>query len=127
MAKLTKKLGPFDNQDLASHIRCMCPGTWQAQYDLIKDTVPQSVHKLLEALEHIEKAFPTLKDQTTKKGKTNPGDSNKWEMVSFLELIPRKSHPDSKHCILWKKHGGVNSAHNMSDCVANTRRTVFQR
>ena len=48
--KLMKKLEPFDDHDLASHIPCMCSGTWQAQYDLTKDTVPQSVYKLIEAL-----------------------------------------------------------------------------
>ena len=87
-----KKLGPFDDQDLESHILCMCPGTWQAQYELTKDTVPQSVCKLFEALEHIEKAFPTDKEKD-KKGKTNQGDSNKRKMVSFLERIPKKKHP----------------------------------
>ena len=30
----TKKIGPIDDADLAGHILCMCPGTWQAQYEL---------------------------------------------------------------------------------------------
>ncbi len=31
---VTKKVGPIDDADLAGHILCMCPGTWQAQYKL---------------------------------------------------------------------------------------------
>ena len=71
----------------------MCPGTWQAQYNLIEDMVPQSVHKLFEYLKCIEKAFPTEKEQATKKGKMSPGDSNKRKMVSFSEHIPTKDLP----------------------------------
>ena len=40
--KLTKQVGLFNDADLASHILCMCPGTWKAQYELTKDAVPQS-------------------------------------------------------------------------------------
>ena len=93
----------------------MCPGTWQAQYELTKDTVPQNVCKLLKALKCIEKAFPMDKEKD-KKGKTNQGDSNKRKMVSLLEHIPKKKHPETKHCVLCKKHGGAHSAHNMTDC-----------
>ena len=37
----TKKVGPIDDADLAGHILCMCPGTWQAQYELKAETIPQ--------------------------------------------------------------------------------------
>ena len=40
------------------------------------------MHKLLEALEHIDTAFSTDKEKD-KKGKTNQGDSNKRKMVIF--------------------------------------------
>jgi hypothetical protein len=40
----------------------MVPRNWQNQYKLMGATVPQSVHKLLEALEHIYKAFLTDKE-----------------------------------------------------------------
>ena len=93
----------------------MCPGTWQAQYELTKDTVPQSVRKLLKALECIEKAFSTDKEKD-KKGKPNQRDSNKRKMVSFLEHIPKKKCPEVKHCVLGKKHGGAHSTHNTMDC-----------
>ena len=88
----------------------MHPGTWQAQYELTKDTVPQSVRKLLEALEHIEKAFPTDKEKD-KRGKTNQEGSNKRKTVSFSERIPKKKCPEVKHCVLCKKHGGAHSTH----------------
>ena len=68
----------------------MCPGTWQAQYDLTKDMVHQSVHKLLEALECIEKAFPMEREQATKKRKAISDDSTKRKMVLFSEDIPKK-------------------------------------
>ena len=35
---------------------------WQDQYKLTGGTVLQSVHKMLKALELIEKAFPTKKE-----------------------------------------------------------------
>ena len=97
-----KKLRLFEDQDLASHIFCLCPGMWQAQYDLTEDTVPQSqsVCKLLEALGCIEQPFPMEREQATKKGKTNTGNSIEWNVVSFLKHIPKKKRPDVKHCVL---------------------------
>jgi len=56
--KTTKKVGPINDADLVVHILFMCPGTWQAQYKLKTDTVPQCIHDLLDDLEKIEKAFP---------------------------------------------------------------------
>ncbi len=63
--KLTKRLGPFANQDLASHILCTYPGTWQAQYHLTEDTLPQSVCKIL---------VPTKEEKAAKNGKPNPSN-----------------------------------------------------
>ncbi len=57
--KLTKVVQAFDDADLASHILQMVPRNWQDSYELTGSTVPQSVCKLLEALECIEKAYPT--------------------------------------------------------------------
>jgi hypothetical protein len=37
----------------------MYPGTWQAQYDLKTDTVPQGVCDLLDDLKKIKKIFLT--------------------------------------------------------------------
>jgi hypothetical protein len=55
----------------------MCPRTWQAQYKHKADKVPQCVCDLLDDLEKIEKAFPMEQEQSGRKGKANPGDSNK--------------------------------------------------
>ena len=59
--KLTKVVQAFDDVDLASHILRMVPRNWQDQYKLTVGSVPQSVCKLLEALECIKKAYPTEK------------------------------------------------------------------
>jgi hypothetical protein len=93
----------------------MCLRTWQAQYKLTKDTAPQSVQKLLDALETIKKAFPTNHKQP-KKGKPNPSDSVKRKMVLFNDHIPKKSHQDAKHCVLCKKHRCMHTTHNTSNC-----------
>ena len=57
--KTTKKVGPINDANLAFHILSLCPRTWQAQYKLKADMVPQGVRDLLDDLEKIEKAFPT--------------------------------------------------------------------
>jgi hypothetical protein len=77
----------------------MCPRTWQAQYKLKADTLPQCVHDL----EKIKKAFPMEQEQPGKKGEANPGNSNKQKMVSFHKPIPKKPCKDTKHCSLCKK------------------------
>ena len=111
-----QKAEPIDNADLLGHILHMCPGTWQAQYKLKADTVPQDVHDLLDDLEKIKKVFPTEQEQPGKKGKSNPSDTGKRKMVSIHEPIPKKPHTNVKHCALCKKHAGTHATHNMSDC-----------
>ena len=81
--KLTKEVAPFDDADLASHSLRMVPKHWQDQCKLTSGTVPQSVHKLLEVLEHIEKAFLTEKERKGPKASTTGGGSSKKRMVSF--------------------------------------------
>ena len=82
--KLTKVVQSFDDADLASHILRMVPRNWQDQYELTGGTAPQSVRKLLEALERIEKAFPTEKDREKPKAGATGGGSSKKKMVSIL-------------------------------------------
>ncbi len=114
--KLTKAVQAFDDVDLASHILRMVPRQWQDQYELTGNSVPQSVRKLLEALERIEKAFPTEKDCEKPKTGTTGGSSSKKRMVTFSDRIPKKSRKDAKHCALCKKHGGAHNSHNAGDC-----------
>ena len=113
--KLTKEVAPFDDADLASHILRIVPKHWQDQYDLTGGTVPQSVRKLLEVLEHIEKAFPTKKECEGPKASATGGGSSEKRMVSFNDRIPKKSCKETKHCALCKKHGGAQNTHNTGD------------
>ena len=111
-----KKVGPIDDANLVGHILRMCPRTWQAQYELKTDTVPQGVRDLLNDLNKIKKAFQTEREHPSRKGKANPGDSGKRKMVSIHKPIPKKPHKDAKQCALCKKHGGAHATHNTSDC-----------
>ncbi len=114
--KLTKVVQAFDDVDLASHILRMVPRNWQDQYKLTVGSVPQSVCKLLEALESIEKAYLTEKEREGPKVNTTGGGSSKKRMVTFSDQIPKKSRQGTKHCALCKKHGGTHNTHNTGDC-----------
>jgi hypothetical protein len=124
--KAMKKVGPINDADLVGHILHMCPRTWQAQYKLKADTVPQGVHDILDDLEKIKKAFPTEQEQPGKKGKTNPSDSSKCKMVLIHKPIPQRPHMTAKYCALCKRHGGGHATHNILD-VSGTTRTVSSR
>ena len=93
----------------------MVPRHWQDQYKLTGATVPQSVCKLLEALERIEKTFLTEKEckgtQTSVKG----GGSSKKKMA-FGDQILKKGCVDVKHCVLCKQRGGAHNTHNTMEC-----------
>ena len=78
--------------------------------------MPQSVPKLLEALERIEKAYPTEKECERPKASATGGGSSKKRMVSFSDRIPKKFHKETKQCALCKKHGGAQNTHNTGDC-----------
>ena len=69
------------------------------------DTVPQSICDLLDDLKKIKKAFSMEQEQHVKKGKKNPVNSNKQEMVSLHEPVPKKSHKDAKHVCCAKSMG----------------------
>ena len=113
---MTKVVKPLDDVDIVSHILCMVPRNWQDQYELTGATVPQSVRKLLDALERIEKAFPTDKEYEGTQTNAKGGGSSKKKMVSFSDQIPKKCRVDAKHCILCKKHGGTDNTHNTMEC-----------
>jgi hypothetical protein len=107
------------------HILCMCPRTWQAQYKLKADTVPQGVHDLLDDLEKIKKAFPTEQEQPGKKGKVNPSDSGKCKMVSIHKPIPKMPRMTAKHCALFKM--GACMCLTIHQTVASMTKTVSLR
>ena len=70
--KTMKKVGPINDADLVGNILCMCPRTWQAQYKLKADTVPQGVHDLLDDLEQLKKAFSDGARTAQKEGEGKP-------------------------------------------------------
>ncbi len=104
--KLTKVVQAFNDVDLASHILQMVPMNWQDQYELTVGSVPQSVRKLLEALECIEKAYPTEKEWEGPKANTTGGGSSKKRIVTFSDQMPKKSRQGMKHGALCKKTWG---------------------
>ena len=79
----------FDGVNLASHILQMVLRHWQDQYKLMGATVPQSMWKLLEALECIEKAFLNDKECKGSCENTNGGDFSMKKMVPFSYCIPK--------------------------------------
>ncbi len=94
----------------------MFPRNWQDQHKLTGATVPQSMGKMLKALECIKKAFLMEKDHEKPKAGSAGCGSSKKRMVSFSDRIPKKSRKDAKHCALCKKHGGAQNTHNTGDC-----------
>jgi len=64
----------------------------------------------------IEKVFPTDKGHDENHRRAMARDFSKKNMVSFSKRIPKKHHTDAKHCFLYKKHGGVHTAHYTMEC-----------
>ena len=89
-SKSTMIIGPFDYADLASHILRMVPKNWQDRNELSGATCPQSVRKLLEALEFLKKAFLTDKDCEGPKSSMKPSNSTKRKTISFYDRIPKR-------------------------------------
>ena len=114
-SKSIKIIGPFYDTDLANHILRMVPRNWQDQYELSGAMVPQTVRKLVEALEHIKRAYPMDTVCEGPKGGTKPSDSPKRKMVSFDERISKK-YCKEKHCLLCKQIGGAHTSHNTPEC-----------
>ena len=116
MTILTKVVKPFDDMDLASHILRMVPRHWQDKYKLTGATVPQSVCKLLDTLEHIKKASPIEEECEGTQSSAKGGGSSKKKVVTFSNHIPKKHRMDAKHCVLCKQHGGTHNTHNTGEC-----------
>ena len=86
----TKPIQSFDGAELANLLLCMCSESWQDQYNLTQDLLPQSIRKLLGVLENVEKVVASsnakkkaLKESTEKvtgKGKRKGTNSNKFHI-----------------------------------------------
>ncbi len=84
----TKVVLPLDDADLATHLLCMCPARWQAQYNLSKNTTPVSTRALLLMLENIENNA-NLDYKTTNPNKPK-GIEGKHKAESTDSQIPKK-------------------------------------
>ena len=99
----------------------MCPESWQDQYDLTQDSLPQSIRKLLGILENVEKvvansdAKEMAKKESTEKA-TRKCEKGKCKGSSFTDYrIPKKVR-FKKSCTLCQKHGGVHTTKNTGEC-----------
>jgi hypothetical protein len=120
----TKPVIPFDEAELANLLLRMCPDSWQNQYNLNQDTIPQDLRRLLIVLENIEKLgiTTTVPQKPPANGngnaKSNGKESNgkRKGTDSSTGLSYKKKRMD-KHCVLCQKHGGKPATHNTGDCT----------
>ena len=117
----TKPIQSYDEADLANLLLCMCPKSWQDQYDLTQDLLPQSVRKLLVVLENVGKvvansdAKERVKKESTEKAAGKCEKSKRKGSSSTDYRIPKKVRV-KKSCALCQKHGGTHMTHNTSEC-----------
>jgi len=124
-AVATTKKGnvPFSEADLASLILSTVPVTWQNQYNLNHQTVPESPRTLLQDLENIERVMSEkLAEKLRAQGRASAaakGDSGgkgkKRESGGRSERVPKKARTE-KFCQRCKTHGGPHQTHNTNEC-----------
>jgi len=117
----TKPVAAFDEAELANLLLRMCPESWQDQYDLTQDSLPQSVRKLLGVLENVEKvvANSNAKEKAAKESAekaTGKRDKGKRKGTSSDNLRVPKKVRFAKNCALCQKHGGAHTTHTTSEC-----------
>jgi hypothetical protein len=99
----------------------MCPETWQDQYDLMQDSLPQSVRKLLGILENVEEvvANSDAKEKAVRESSekaTGKRDKGKRKGTGSHEVrVPQKVRVE-KSCALCQKHGDAHTTHNTGEC-----------
>jgi hypothetical protein len=110
----------------------MCPESWQDQYDLTKDSLPQSIRKLLGVLENIKKvvansdAKERAKKESTEKA-TGKREKGKRKGSSSTDYhIPKKVRFE-KSCVLCQKHGGMHTTHNTGECCKYKKMGLLKR
>ena len=87
MTAVSKPIQAFDEAELANLLLRMCPKSWQDQYNLMQESLPRNIRKLLGILENIkkcvansnakDKAAKESAEKTTGKGKRKSANSNK--------------------------------------------------
>ncbi len=99
---------PFTEAELANSFLCMCPDSWQNQYTLSQETIPQDYHRLLIVLENIEKigVIATATQKTNVNGNGNAKSNGKSDAngkhrstYSSAGQYHKKKHTE-KHCVL---------------------------
>ena len=117
----TKPVMAYDEAELASLLLRMCPESWQDQYDLTQDSLPQSVRKLLGVLENVEKVVSNsdAKEKAARESSekaTGKRDKGKRKGTGSHEVrVPKKVRVE-KSCALCQKHGGAHTTHNTGEC-----------
>ena len=117
----TKPVAAFDEAELVNLLLRMCPESWQDQYDLTQDSLPQSVRKLLGVLENVEKVVANSngKEKAAKecaKKATGKRDKGKRKGTGSDNLRVPKKVKFAKNCALCQKHGGAHTTHNTGEC-----------
>ena len=107
----TKPVAAFGEAELANLLLRMCPESWQDQYDLTQDALPQSVRKLLGVLENVEKVVSNsdAKEKAAREGSekaTGKRDKGKCKGTGSHEVRVPKKVRVKKSCTLCQKHGG---------------------
>ena len=89
MGTATKPILAYNEAELANLLLCMCPESWQDQYDLTQDLLPQSIRKLLVILENVEKvvANSNAKEKAQKRTLRKPLKSAR--NVSTRVVVPQ--------------------------------------
>jgi hypothetical protein len=108
----TKPVETFNKAELANLLLCMCPDSWQNQYNFSQDTIPQDSRRLLIVLENIEKLGVTVtvlqKPPANGNGnvKSNGKELNrKCKGVDSSTGQSNKKKQMDKHCVLCQKYG----------------------
>jgi hypothetical protein len=114
----TKPILAYDEAELANLLLHMWPKSWQDQYNLMQELLPQNIRKLLGILKNIEKcvvnsnamdkAAKESTEKATGKGKHKGTNSNEFQ-------IPQKEKVE-KSCMLCQKHGDMHTIHSTGEC-----------
>jgi hypothetical protein len=117
----TKPIVAYNAAELASLLLRMCPESWQDQYDLTQDSLPQSIRNLLGILENVDKvvANSNAKDKAARESSekaTRKRDTGKRKGTGSHKVRVPKKVRIKKGCVLCQKHGGAHTTHNTGEC-----------
>jgi hypothetical protein len=110
----------------------MCLESWQDQYDLTQDSLPQSVRKLLGILENVKivVANSNAKEKAARDSSekaTGKRDKGKHKGTGSHEVrVPKKARVE-KGCALCQKHGGAHMTHNTGECRKYKKDGTFKK